>query len=235
MTVLNTETRLIRGLATEMARVNLLPPEIAERAAFRRVQVGLGVAIAAAVGVVGLLYVSASHGISSAQQDVDAASAQSTRLQGQVSSLQNVTATFAAADAAEAQLKTAMGDEIRWSQMMNDLSLAMPSNVWLKSLTFTQTPPAAAAVTSGTPAAAATNASAAAAPIGTFTVTGIGYSHDDLALWLESLGSLKTYADPYFSSSAESLLDTKPIVTFSSTANVTPDALSNRYNRPAGG
>ena len=58
MTVLNTEARL--GMSTgQMPRVNLLPPEIAETAMLRKVQVSLGVGLVATVGVVGLLFVSA--------------------------------------------------------------------------------------------------------------------------------------------------------------------------------
>ena len=49
--------------------------------------------------------------------------------------------------------------------------------------------------------------SAATEPgIGTVTVSGVGFSHDDVAVWLESLAGQKGYANPYFSSSTESLI-----------------------------
>ncbi len=38
-----------------------------------------------------------------------------------------------------------MGDEVRFSQLLNDLSLTVPSNVWIQNLSFTQAPPPAAA------------------------------------------------------------------------------------------
>ncbi|MCU1623355.1 MAG: Fimbrial assembly family protein [Frankiales bacterium] len=225
MTVVSSEVRL--GMTnSQLPRVNLLPPEIAETAMLRKVQVSLGVGLVATVGVVGLLFVSASHSVSSANSDLDRASSQSTSLIKQKASYANVTATYDAAAAAQAQLTTAMGQEVRYSQLLHDLSLSVPSTVWLKSLTYTQVAPAAPA-----PGAAGT---AAAASIGTLAVTGVGFDHDDLALWLESLGGQKNYSDPYFSASNETLMGTRKTVNFTSTANLTPAALSGRYTKPLG-
>jgi Tfp pilus assembly protein PilN len=227
VTVLTSESRLVGTSVASLPRVNLLPPEIAERAAFRKVQMGLGCAVLAAVAVVGLLYASASSSVSSAQQSLDAESAKTTSLQAESAKYRDVTATYAAAAAAQAQLTTALGDEVRYSQLLNDLSLSVPSTVWLKSLSFA----------SGAPATAGAAAASTGAPatIGTLTVSGVGFSHDDLAVWLESVANLKTYANPYFSSSSEVLLGSRKVVNFSSTANVTPAALSGRYTKPAGG
>ncbi|MGB8649506.1 MAG: PilN domain-containing protein [Mycobacteriales bacterium] len=231
MTVLSSETKLLGGPTTALPRVNLLPPEIAEQRAFRRIQFALGAAVLASVAVVGLLYMSASHSVSSANSDLAAATQQNTSLQSQVAQFHDVTSIYAQAAAAQAQLTTAMGDEVRYSQLLNDLSLSVPSNVWLTSVAFTQGG-------SSVPAAAA--AAAAAAPgaptqIGTFTVSGVAFSHDDVAVWLESIAGLKTYANPYFSSSTEALIGTRKSVNFGSTAAVTSAALSGRYTKPAGG
>ena len=233
MTIISSEQRL--GMTSaQMPRVNLIPPEIAERALFRKVQIGLGVGVAAAVGVVGLLTLSASHGVSSAQESLDQATQQSAKLAAQKATYANVTAMRDAAAAAQAQLTTAMGQEVRYSQLMHDLSLSVPSTVWLKSMTLTQAAPAAtsgAAV--GTPGAAAPAASATS--IGTVSFTGVGFDHNDLALWLESLAGLKAYNNPYFSSSTEALLGQRKVVNFASTTNLTSAALSGRYTKPLGG
>ena len=63
---------------------------------------------------------------------------------------------------------------------------------------------------------------------------GVAFSHDDVATWLEALGRLKTYANPYFSSSTEALIGARPVVNFSSTVDVTPTAQSHRYNKAGG-
>ena len=226
MTVLSSETRLIGTGTSLLPRVNLLPPEIAEKRQFRRIQLALGSAVLASVGVVGLLFVSANHSVSSAQTDLDSANSQGTALQAEAAKYRNVTAIYAAAEAAQQQLTVAMGDEVRYSQMLNDLSLTIPSNVWVTNIGYTS----AAAPAAG----AATTVATTTPPVGTFSVTGVGFSHDDVAQWLEAVAGLKTYDSPYFSSSAESLLGTRKIVTFTSTANVTQKARSNRYNKVGG-
>jgi Tfp pilus assembly protein PilN len=223
VTVLSSETRLVGTGTPLLPRVNLLPPEIAEKAAFRRIQMGLGAALLLPVVVVGALYTSASHSVTSAQDRINAADSASVRLTAQTAKYRDVTAVYAAAAAAKTQLTTAMGDEIRFSQMMNDLSLSVPSNVWLTNLAFTTTAPSAAA------------ASVAATGVGAVTVSATAFSHDDVAVWLESLAKLKTYQDPYFSNSTEALIGTRKVVNFTSTATLTQAARSGRYTTPAGG
>jgi Tfp pilus assembly protein PilN len=221
---LMTETQHEVSLGT-LPRVNLLPPEIAETRRFKRIQVGLGATVAGAVGIVALLYISASSGVSGAQDKLDAETAKASSLQAQSAKYAGVTAVYARADAAQAMLTSAMGEEVRYSQLLNDLSLSVPSNVWIKNLVFSQTPPTA---TGGAPAAG----------IGTLSVTGVGFNHDDVAVWLESLADQnngKTYVDPYFSNSTEALLGTRKTVNFTSTATLTPNAYSHRYDRPVGG
>jgi Tfp pilus assembly protein PilN len=205
-----------------LPRVNLLPPEIAEGRRVRRIQVGLGGAVLGAVGIVALLYVAASSSVSSAQSDVDAATANNTRLQAETAKYRDVTAVYDRAAAAQAMLTQAMGEEVRYSRLLTDLSLSVPENVWIKNLTFAQ-----AAV----PAAVGSSVSG----IGTMTVTGIGFKHDDVAVWLESLAGQKAYTNPYFTSSTEALLGKRKTVNFNSTATLTTAAYSGRYTKPAGG
>jgi Tfp pilus assembly protein PilN len=205
-----------------LPRVNLLPPEIAEGRRVRRIQVGLGGAVLGAVGIVALLYVAASSSVSSAQSDLDAATASNTRLQAETARYRDVTAVYDRAAAAQAMLTQAMGEEVRYSRLLTDLSLSVPENVWIKNLTFAQ-----AAV----PAAVGSSVSG----IGTMTVTGIGFKHDDVAVWLESLAGQKAYTNPYFTSSTEALLGKRKTVNFNSTATLTTAAYSGRYTKPAGG
>lgn len=205
-----------------LPRVNLLPPEIAETRRFRRIQMGLGGAVLGAVGIVALLYVAASSSVANAQTDLDAATTTHASLQAETAKYRDVTAVYARAAAAQAMLTQAMGEEVRYSQFLNDLSLSVPENVWIKNLAFTQGV-APAAVGSAVPG------------IGTVTFSGVGFKHDDVAVWLESLASQKGYTNPYFTSSTEALLGTRKTVSFTSTATLTPAAYSGRYTKPIGG
>jgi Tfp pilus assembly protein PilN len=175
--------------------------------------------------------------VSTAQTSLDQAQSQGTSLQSDMSKYNNVTAVYSSASAAQAQLTAAMGQEVRYSQLLHDLSLSVPSTVWLKTLSYTQTPPPATSTgaASGTAAAAgSTGGATSSAPIGTVSFAGVGFNHDDLALWLESLASLKAYTDVYFSNATEGLIGARKVVNFSSTADLTPAALSGRYLKPLG-
>ncbi len=205
-----------------LPRVNLLPPEIGEAVRFRRIQMGLGGALLTTLGVVALLYVGAVSSVGEAETELAASTATGTQLQAENDKYADVTAVYAAAAAAEAMLTQAMGEEVRFSQYLNDLSLTVPENVWVKNVTFAQAP-VPAALGSTEPG------------IGTVTFTGVGFSHDDVAVWLESLAKQKGYKDPYFSTSTEALIGTRKTVDFTSTVTLTPEALSGAYTAPAGG
>jgi Tfp pilus assembly protein PilN len=230
---LMTETGVAVSLDS-LPRVNLLPPEIAESRRFRRIQIGLGGAVLGAVGIVALLYVAASSSVSSAQSDLDTATARHSSLQAETAKYSQVTAIYGRAAAAQAMLTQAMGEEVRFSQFMNDLSLTVPESVWLKNVTFTQT--VATTTTTRAPSAATAAGATLGTPgIGSVSFTGVGFSHDDVAVWLESLAAQKGYADPYFTNSTEALLGTRKTVNFTSTATLTSAAYSGRYTKPAGG
>jgi Tfp pilus assembly protein PilN len=212
---------MLRSTLATLPRVNLLPPEIEEARRFRQIQLGLGLAVVAAVGVVGLMYLSASHGVTSAQTDLDASQQTTTQLTAETAKYRGVTAVYARAAAAQGMLVQAMGDEVRFSQLLNDMSLSIPDNVWITALTYS----------TGTTTTAGAPLGSTAALIGGLSMTGVAYTHDDVASWLESLAAQKNYANPYFSSSTEGKIGVKPVVNFTSTAGVTDHALSHRYDK----
>ena len=205
-----------------LPRVNLLPPEIAEKVRFRRIQAGLGGGLLATLGVVALLYVGAVSSVNDAQGELTDATATGTALTAETAKYDDVKAVYARAEAAQVMLTKAMGEEVRYSRFLNDLSLTIPDNVWVKNVTFAQAavPPGVGATEPG---------------VGTVTFTGVGFNHDDVAVWLESLAKQKGYTNPYFTSSTKALLGTREIVDFTSTVTMTPAALSGRYTKPIGG
>lgn len=211
-----------------LPRVNLLPLEIGERVRFRRIQYGLGLGVLGALGVAVLLYALASGSVADANDELTASTTTGSELQAETAKFSEVKAVYAQAAAAEAQLTLAMGQEVRYSQLLNDLSLSVPENVWVKNITYNQADAAAVPV-AGAPLPGAEPG------IGTVTFDGVGFSHDDVATWLDSLATQKSYADPYFSNSTETLIGTRTAVEFNSTTTLTPAALSGRYTAPQGG
>ena len=213
---------LVVGGHPPLPRVNLLPPEIIERRRFRRVQCGLGATVLATVGAMVLLYAGAVGSVSSAEDELREVTAAGQALEAEKAQYADATAVYARADAAQALLTQAMGQEVRYSTRLSALALSVPDRVWLKNVSFNQTPAA--------PAVGDTTAG-----IGTVSFTGVGLTHDDVATWLDTLAAEKGYAKPYLTSSTDSLVGGRVTADFVSTVVLTPDALSRRYAVPAGG
>jgi Tfp pilus assembly protein PilN len=223
----STQTELTAGVAA-MPRVNLMPPEIAEADRFRRLQLAMGSAVVLAAVVVGGLYFHAKSGISSAQAEVDTAQSQQVALQAQLAKLASVKQTFAEVQAKQQLLQQAMGQEIRWSYMLNDLSLRMPNNVWLTAIQATENVGGTASTSSSALPGSSTDT------IGTIAFSGMGMKHDDVANWLDSLARERGLTDPTFQNSTETAIGQTGVVQFTSTAQIGPKAYSNRYTPKAG-
>ncbi len=225
MSTLDTQpTGLVLGTPFVLPQVNLLPPEIFERRRFRRVQAGLAGSVVVAAGVVGVLFLSAAGAVTTAQQQVDTAGSQRQALQSQVSALRDVTATYRRAADAQALLVTALGSEVRYSELLNHVARALPDEVWVKSATFS---PGGAphGATVGSPTATA------AGPLGTVTFIGVAYTHTNVATWLDDLAGVKGLTDVRLTTSAESQIGARTVVSWTATADLSPDALSGRYTK----
>jgi Tfp pilus assembly protein PilN len=215
-----------------MPRVNLMPPEIAAADRFRRLQFAMGAAVLASAVVVGALYMHSKSGISSAQSQVNAAQAENTALQAKLSSLASVKATFAAVQTKQQLLDQAMGQQIDWSYMLTDLSLRLPSNVWLTGVQATEDTGAIGGVASTS--TAATLPGAATSNIGTLSFSGIGMKHNDVAAWLDALAKEKGFSQPTFSASTETAIGSTFVVNWASSVVIDSKALSNRFVPKAG-
>jgi Tfp pilus assembly protein PilN len=207
-------------LAPATPRVNLLPAHIAERARLRRLQAGLAGGLLLTLGVVSLLHLDATASSAEALEELQAAQGRGAALRQEAAGFTEVNGVYATAEAAQALLTQAMGEEVRFSRFLDDLSLSVPDGVWLKEVVFTQ----ADAAVQGT-----------GAGIGTVTFSGVGTEHDDVARWLESLADQSGYADATFSSATTEVVAGRRTVTFSSTVTLTSAALSGRYSASTGG
>jgi Tfp pilus assembly protein PilN len=208
-----------------LPRVNLLPTEIREGARFRNLQAAMGLAVFLAIAVVAALAYLGSSDVNDAQDGLTAAQATGSTLQLQVHQYDAVPQQYAQVANADAQLQQAMSQEVRYSFILNDLSLRMPAGVWLTSLTVSQQvdTPNSTNGAWGTPQLAAIKAS------------GVAINLNDVAGWLDSLARSGTYTDPWVGNATKSTsLGSTGEWIFDSTVGVTSKALSNRYIPKAG-
>lgn len=211
-----------------LPRVNLLPPEIEEQRRFRRVQGGLGLVVLAAVAAVAALYVLAASEVGRAEAELATTQAEAAQLQTEADKYADVPRVYAQVDAKETQVSQAMSQEVRWSYYLNDLSLSIPSEVWVTDMTMTQAVDQPAASAAGA-APAVPGSEFSETGIGQVTFTGMAFSHDDVAAWLESLAQQEGYSQAYFTSSTVEPIGDRDAVSFASQVTLTPEALSERY------
>ena len=228
-------------------RANLLPPEIAQRAALRRIQAAFGAAVVACGVVVGGAYVMASHDRGPAKAALAQAQAEQTTLQGQANSLAPSQVAHQRVLAAKKSLEAAMGSEILWSGQLDEIRQQLPDSVRLSTLTVAPAtdsgsssstsssssvqlpnPPAG---TSTSPASGSGTSSStevgSAKVVATVTMTGVAVDHDAVAAWLTQLADIKGWASVYLTSTSRD--SNAGLLTYTVTANVTDQALSHRY------
>lgn len=123
-------------------------------------------------------------------------------------------------DVGRKRVQSALAGDVSWTRFLDTLVRSMPSDVWLQSLTAQAT---AAKSTGAKPTAAGP-----AAGTGSLQVTAMGLDYPAVAEWLR-----KVSADPMLSGVAVGTLTRTPVgngavVTFTSTASITPAARSDR-------
>jgi Tfp pilus assembly protein PilN len=203
-----------------MKRINLLPPEARVKASRERGLVYAVLFLVVVVVVLGLVYVWQSGIVTTKQNDL-----------AQIQSEQAVVAAQAAALAPYAQIQatrtamTATGKgiyeaRVPWSTILEEVSLVIPENVRLQSMTC------AVPATMQPGAAAAAGAAAASADV---TFSGTTYTHQDVAEFMTRLGLIPQLTNILLGSSTGSVAaptgtsgSTQSTVTFTVTASLRP-------------
>jgi len=209
-----------------LPRVNLLPPEIVEQRRFRRVQAGLAGALVAALALVAAGYVLATADRARQEEQLRTVQAETTLLQARQAEYAEVPQVFARVAAAEAQLTQAMGQEVRWSFFLDDLSASVPDDVWMTKMIMLQT------VDSAEPSVPSVNP-ASLPGVGTVTFEGTAFEHVDVSAWLDALARQSGYADPFVTKSEKDVIADDEVVNFVTSVTVTAEALEGRYPQRA--
>ena len=203
-----------------MRQINLLPSDIAERRRARQITLLLGAGVLGLVALLVLVYVLQAARLSGARGDLEAQERANSRLERHVNQLQGFAQLQATLRTKEQLLGQLTVNEVRWSLLLNNISLVIPSDVWLTNF-------------SGSVQAAATAPGSTTAPVGTIQVSGQTFTHLDVARWLSRLAGVDEFLFPYLSLSSKSDSDTlQTLVDFNSSVQLDQDAL--RRNQPGG-
>jgi Tfp pilus assembly protein PilN len=127
-------------------------------------------------------------------------------------------------DASRKRVQAALAGDVSWTRFLDTLVRSMPSTVWLQSLQVQTTPSAAAA----SAAPAAKSGAGPSGGSGTLQISGIGLDYPAVADWLRQVAADPAVSNLSVGSMTESLLGSRTVVNFNSTATLTPAARSDR-------
>lgn len=203
-----------------MRQINLLPPEIAQRRRARQITLALAAAGLGLVAVLIIVFLVQAARLSGERGKLDEAKQRNADLQAQITSLQAFAIQQQTLRTKEQLLERLTANEVRWSVLLNDISVVIPSDVWLDNFSGSVQAPAP-----GAPAVAD-------APVGTIQVTGNTFTHLDVARWLSRIAGVREFVFPYLSLSSKSEEAGASLVTFNSSVQLSDAAL--RRNQPGG-
>ncbi len=225
-------------------RANLLPPEIAERAALRRMQALLAAAVIACGGIVGALYVTTANDRAPAKAALAQAQSEQQTLAAEKAVLAPAQAAHQQVLAAKKSLVAAMGSEVLWSGQLDTLRSRLPDGVRLRTLTVTGIDPTTGAASSAAvqlpaapagsgAAASSTAASGSSSTTGSYiasvSMSGVALDNNAVANWLDTLAGMPGWGNVYLTNTTANAGTSSATVSYSITANITPAALSHRY------
>ena len=206
-----------------MKRIDLLPPEQRVKASRERGLLWAILILVAVVVALGLVFVGQNSQVADKQAELDGLTAQTAAVQQQALALRPYAEIQTTRTAMTQAAKGIYDSRVPWSTILQEVSLVIPENVRLQSLSGTV--PA-----SMLPGPAVPPAPAAAATTD-LTFTGTSYTHTDVAEFMTRLGLIPQLSNVQLASStgaaATGATDTTatavtPTVTFSVTASLRP-------------
>lgn len=204
-----------------MRQINLLPSEIAQKRRAREITLLIGAGGLALIALLVLVFLIQTARVAGERGKLDDIRAENAALQGQVNSLQAFATLQKTLQTKQQLLGRLTQNEVRWSVLLNDVSLVIPSDVWLTNFT------GSVQTSTGQRGPVATNV-----PIGTIALGGSTFTHLDVAKWLSRLAVVREFAFPYLTMSAKGVIGDQQVVSFNSSVDLSRDAL--RRNQPGG-
>jgi Tfp pilus assembly protein PilN len=200
-------------------RMNLLPPEVRQRQRTRRqtaAVIAAGVVVLAGIGALYFLQQLRLVGVNNdleEQRDANAA------IQAQINDLRRFDELQREVQASRTMLQTLLANEILWSGVLRDVSLVIPSDVWLSGLTGDTNE-------SGNTAAPATTGTTNTGLVGQITFNGFSLDHRAVALWLARLDDVRGFANPWLSNAQKTDVGNNQVVQFTSSVDLSQQAVA---------
>ena len=192
-----------------MTQVNLLPLEVQQRRRTRRQTTLVTSAVAGIMGFLILIFILQSARLGAANRQLEEQQAANGRLQTEINGLSRFEQLKQAVTEKEGLLANVLRGEILWSGVLREISLVIPRDMWLTSLSGQMQ-------VSSTSSAA--NTPSGEGLVGSIQFQGQAFAHTTVADWLTRLESVEGWLNPWISTSSRAGTGTQ--VNFSSTVDL---------------
>ncbi len=192
-------------------RISLLPREVSIVRTQRRQAIGVAAAVFALFVVLMLLWAGRAAQVSDERDKALASEQQVARLREERARLGDTTAVEADLAQRQAQVRAVLADDVAWTRLFTEIATVIPNDVWLTNFTGQKAAP------------------------GSINVQANGFDQTSTARWLQRVGDLKSLSGLWVPTSAKQGEGPAALVSFTSQANLTPQAVSDRARRFADG
>ena len=207
-----------------MTAINLLPPEVRHRHRTKRQTALVAVAGAAVVAVLIFLWVLQGVHLSQVDQQVAEQKQTNAQLQVKIDQLHHFAELRSNLETQKKLLRQTLSGTVKWSGVLHDVSLVMPERMWLNTMTGTLT---STSTTGAVPATAPTTTGGATNLVGSIQFDGDAMDKETIALWLTKVETVKGWVNAWLSEAQETKLGVTPVVTFSSSIDLSKAATKN--------
>jgi Tfp pilus assembly protein PilN len=176
-----------------MTEVNLLPPELRRRQRTRSMTRQIVLGFAAVILLLLMVFVYEGKKLSDTQVQLASRNARNAALEGQISSLQRFADLQTQLNTKEQLVTQLESNEVLWSSVMHDLSMVMPSDVFLTTFNGTITMGPGGWETTVGPTGV----------IGGMQFVATSLDFQNVALWLDRMGDVDGWGNSWVNSATK--------------------------------
>ncbi len=192
-------------------RISLLPREVSIVRTQRRQAIGVAAAVFALFVLLMLLWAGRAAQVADERDEAQRSEQQVAQLRQERARLADTTGIEADLAQRQAQVRAVLADDVAWTRLFTEVATVIPNDVWLTSFNGQKGPP------------------------GTVNIQANGFDQTSTARWLLRVGELKSVSGVWVPNSAKQGEGAASLVSFTSQANLTPQAVSDRGARFTGG
>ncbi len=168
-----------------MTRIDLIPPEVVEKHKSRRIITIMVIVFAAVFGVALAVYLITLGQAIMASNRVDVIKSENVKVQQYTEKLKPYQDRKKALEERQAIITKMTENQVLWSSILNDISMVLPNDIWLKSVKMDLNETLNAKEAPGGAAKAALKP-----PI---TIIGYAFNHAAVARWLVHLNEINQF------------------------------------------